>query len=162
MSKPKKQTNRTTSEWLAWATGEGCTDLVENAPNQEPVPGLFVSQHLWGLSILFCYAGKVYCSLCAMHLVCKGDNLKQHCLGYWYKKEFHETKHLQKVKKRGEIADAKTNLAAALRFHQFPRLSPVAIAYLLTPKSAARAERSFSLIGHIQESTHASPPSSIP
>ena len=30
----------------------------------------------------------------------------------------------------------------------FPRLAPVAIAYLLTPKSSAQAERTFSLLGH--------------
>ena len=32
----------------------------------------------------------------------------------------------------------------------FPKLAPVAIAYLLTPRSAAQAERTFSLLGHIQ------------
>lgn len=54
--------------------------------------------------------GKVYCTLCAMHLVAKGDSLRQHCCGYWYKRKrgdsdekiFHETKHSMLVKKREE------------------------------------------------------------
>ena len=33
---------------------------------------------------------------------------------------------------------------------KFPKLAPVAIAYLLSPRSAAAAERTFSLLGHIQ------------
>lgn len=36
------------------------------------------------------------------------------------------------------------------RLDLFPKLAPLAIAYLLTPRSAARAERTFSLLGHIQ------------
>lgn len=36
------------------------------------------------------------------------------------------------------------------RLAEFPRLAPVAIAYLLSPRSAAQAERTFSLLGHIQ------------
>ena len=31
-----------------------------------------------------------------------------------------------------------------------PRLASVAIAYLLTPRSAAQAERTFSLLGHVK------------
>lgn len=36
------------------------------------------------------------------------------------------------------------------RLGQFPKLAPVAIAYLSAPRSASQAERSFSLLGHIQ------------
>ena len=32
--------------------------------------------------------------------------------------------------------------------HEFPNLAPVAIAYLLAPRSSAAAERPFSLLGH--------------
>ena len=39
------------------------------------------------------------------------------------------------------------------RFAQFPRLAPVAIAYLVTPRSAAQAERSFSLLGNNKTTT---------
>ena len=35
------------------------------------------------------------------------------------------------------------------RLSEFPKLAPIAIAYLLTPRSAAQAERSFSLLGHV-------------
>ena len=36
------------------------------------------------------------------------------------------------------------------RLADFPSLAPVAIAYLLSPRSAAQAERTFSRLGHIQ------------
>lgn len=36
------------------------------------------------------------------------------------------------------------------RIASFPKLAPVAISYLLAPKSAAQAERSFSCLGHIR------------
>lgn len=36
------------------------------------------------------------------------------------------------------------------RVAEFPQLAPVAVAYLLTPKSSAQAERTFSLLGHVQ------------
>lgn len=35
------------------------------------------------------------------------------------------------------------------RVGEFPLLAPVAIAYLLTPRSSAQAERTFSLLGHM-------------
>ena len=34
------------------------------------------------------------------------------------------------------------------RLTQFPNLAPIAVAYLVTPRSAAQAERTFSLLGH--------------
>ena len=36
-----------------------------------------------------------------------------------------------------------------VRMQDFPKLAPVCIAYLLAPRSAAQAERMFSLLGHV-------------
>ena len=41
-----------------------------------------------------------------------------------------------------------------VRRDNFPKLAPIAIAYLQTPRSAAQAERAFSLLGHIWKCTH--------
>ena len=37
------------------------------------------------------------------------------------------------------------------RIGVFPTLAPVAVGYLLTPRSAAQSERTFSLLGHSEE-----------
>ena len=39
--------------------------------------------------------------------------------------------------------------STALTLQRFPNLAPVAIGYLLSPRSAGQAERTFSLLGHI-------------
>ena len=44
MSELKRYLNRIVAEWVAWAEGEGCIDLAENAPDTDPVPGLFFYQ----------------------------------------------------------------------------------------------------------------------
>ena len=126
MASRNHASKRTSSEWVTWANGEGFIDIVEHAPNAETHPGLHPMPYC--VADVFFPIGRVYCSLYATSIAA------------WHAFIFR-CKLLQNGKR------------LKLRMDQFPKLAPVAIAYLLSPQSAAQAERSFSLLGHTKEHT---------